>query len=73
MLPGGIGSTEATIAALLALARVDVAVGVLAADRHQAVHARFAILCGLMSMIGLEWQAVRGRSDKRSADPRGAR
>ncbi len=72
MLPGGIGSTEATIAALLALARVDVAVGVLAAVGIRLSTLWFAILCGLMSMIGLEWQAVRGTSDKRSADPRGA-
>ncbi|PTT79892.1 lysylphosphatidylglycerol synthetase family protein, partial [Pelomonas sp. HMWF004] len=49
MLPGGLGSTEASIAALLALAGVALPVGVLAAVGIRLATLWFAILCGLVA------------------------
>lgn len=58
MLPGGIGSTEATIAALLASFGVAVSTGVLAAVGIRFATLWFAILCGLASVLTLEaWNA----------------
>jgi len=54
MLPGGIGSTEAAIAALLALSGVPLAIGVLAAVGIRLATLWFAILCGLVSAAILE-------------------
>jgi len=65
MLPGGIGSTEATITALLAASGVPVVVGVLAAVGIRLATLWFAILCGLASALALEaWNgAGRSRAD----------
>jgi len=69
MLPGGIGSTEATITALLSLSHVDLSVGVLAAVGIRLSTLWFAILCGLVSVVGLEYRAARGADHSLSADP----
>lgn len=58
MLPGGVGSTEAAIAALLALAGVAVPVGVLAAVGIRLATLWFAILCGLVALGILEAQLL---------------
>lgn len=54
MLPGGIGSTEATITALLASSGVPLETGVLAAIGIRLATLWFAILCGLASAATLE-------------------
>lgn len=54
MMPGGVGSTEAAITALLALAGVAVPIGVLAAVGIRLATLWFAILCGLMALGILE-------------------
>nr|MDP9123114.1 flippase-like domain-containing protein [Pseudomonadota bacterium] len=65
MLPGGIGSTEATITALLVTSGIPVATGVLAAVGIRLATLWFAILCGLASAATLEaWNsAARSRAD----------
>jgi uncharacterized protein (TIRG00374 family) len=65
MLPGGIGSTEAAITALLAASGMPVTTGVLAAVGIRLATLWFAILCGLASAVTLEaWSpAARLRSD----------
>ncbi len=68
MLPGGIGSTEATIAALLARSGVDLSIGVLAAIGIRLSTLWFAILCGLISMVWLELRASRSSINRLSAD-----
>ncbi|XHS80297.1 YbhN family protein [Burkholderiaceae bacterium UC74_6] len=61
MLPGGIGSTEATITALLHASGVPLEVGVMAAVGVRLATLWFAILCGLASAAVLEagWPAER--------------
>ena len=54
MLPGGIGSTEATITALLVANGTPLATGVLAAVGIRLATLWFAILCGLLSAAVLE-------------------
>jgi len=60
MLPGGIGSTEATITALLARSDVELPVALLAAVGIRLSSLWFAIVCGLVSVTLLEW---RGRTN----------
>lgn len=61
MLPGGIGSTEAAITALLALSGIPVAIGVLAAVGIRLATLWFAVLCGLASVATLEASNATGR------------
>ncbi|HEY4083311.1 MAG TPA: lysylphosphatidylglycerol synthase transmembrane domain-containing protein [Burkholderiaceae bacterium] len=66
MLPGGIGSTEAAVVALLSSAGIPVTVGVLAAVGIRLVTLWFAILCGLVSVAVLEtWHSL----ERQPADP----
>jgi uncharacterized protein (TIRG00374 family) len=54
MLPGGLGSTEATIVALLSLYTADLSLAVLAAVGIRASTLWFAIVCGLLAILRLE-------------------
>ena len=65
MMPGGIGSTEAAIVALLAASGVPLAIGLLAAVGIRLATLWFAILCGLASAVVLEIRmtAAPSRSD----------
>jgi uncharacterized protein (TIRG00374 family) len=54
MLPGGLGSTEATITGLLALYDVSLPLAVLAAVGIRLATIWFAIVCGLLAIIRLE-------------------
>jgi uncharacterized protein (TIRG00374 family) len=54
MLPGGIGSTEVTIVALLAIHAVPIGIGTLAAVAIRFAGLWFAIGCGLLSIAVLE-------------------
>ena len=60
MLPGGIGTTEAAIVALLALEGVAVATGVVAAVAIRLTGLWFAVVCGLAAITWLERPAARG-------------
>ncbi|WP_374669344.1 YbhN family protein [Ramlibacter sp.] len=60
MLPGGIGTTEAAIVALLALEGVAVATGLVAAVAIRLAGLWFAVVCGLAAITWLEQQAARG-------------
>lgn len=62
MLPGGIGSTELAIVALLAPLGVPVATATLAAVGVRFATLWFAIACGLLAMLGLEAIQSKGRS-----------
>jgi uncharacterized protein (TIRG00374 family) len=62
MLPGGIGSTELAIVALLAPLGVPVATATLAAVGVRFATLWFAIACGLLAMLRLEALQSRGRS-----------
>lgn len=57
MLPGGVGSTEATIVALLTLFEVPPGTAMLAAVGIRFSSMWFAVLCGFVAMIALELQA----------------
>lgn len=59
MLPGGLGSTEATTAALLLSQGVDWEHAVLAAVGIRLTSFWFAVLLGLASMTTLEWRRRR--------------
>lgn len=63
MLPGGLGSTEAAIYALLAAYGVETPQAVLAAIGIRLTTLWLAILCGLLCMAGLEY----GRAQVRDA------
>jgi uncharacterized protein (TIRG00374 family) len=54
MLPGGIGSTEAALVALLTLSGTGLAVAVLAAVGIRLATLWFAIVCGLLAILGME-------------------
>jgi uncharacterized membrane protein YbhN (UPF0104 family) len=56
MLPGGIGTTEVALVALLAATGVPVAVATLAAVAIRLATLWFAIACGILSAAALEWQ-----------------
>ncbi len=58
MLPGGIGSTEAAIVALLAVAGVPLALATLAAVGIRLASLWFAIVCGFIAVATLEWAAA---------------
>jgi uncharacterized protein (TIRG00374 family) len=55
MLPGGLGSTEITIVALLTIQGVQLSVAAIAAVGIRLATIWFAILCGLLSMVILEF------------------
>jgi uncharacterized protein (TIRG00374 family) len=57
MLPGGIGSTEATIVALLSLFEVSLGTATLAAIGIRFASLWFAVLCGFISLVTLEYLA----------------
>lgn len=54
MLPGGIGSTEAALVALLTMSGAGLAVAVLAAVGIRLATLWFAIVCGLIAVLALE-------------------
>jgi uncharacterized membrane protein YbhN (UPF0104 family) len=54
MLPAGIGTTEVTIVALLALHQIPVGVATLAAVGIRAASLWFAVLCGFTALGVLE-------------------
>jgi uncharacterized protein (TIRG00374 family) len=54
MLPGGLGSTEATIVALLSAEGVELSLALLAAVGIRLATLWFAIICGLVSMAASE-------------------
>lgn len=56
MLPGGLGSTEITIVALLAIQGVQLSVAAIAAVGIRVATIWFAILCGFISMAILEFE-----------------
>ena len=56
MLPGGMGSTEATLVLLLKMDGVPVLVGALAAVGIRLVTLWFAMLIGMICFGFLEWQ-----------------
>jgi uncharacterized protein (TIRG00374 family) len=62
MLPGGIGSTELAIVALLAPLGVPVGTATLAAIGVRVATLWFAIACGLLAMLRLEAIQSKGRS-----------
>lgn len=62
MLPGGIGSTELAIVALLAPLGVPLATATLAAVGVRFATLWFAIACGLLAMLRLEAVQSRGRN-----------
>ncbi len=64
MLPGGIGSTEATLVALLSWSAVPLATAALAAIGIRLATLWFAILCGLMAVATLEWRHATHQSEK---------
>jgi uncharacterized protein (TIRG00374 family) len=66
MLPGGIGSTEAVLIALLAGLGVSLANATLAAVGIRLATLWFATLLGLLSMLALEFVAMPGASTKAS-------
>ena len=55
MLPGGLGSTEIAIVALLAIQGVQLSVAAIAAVGIRLATIWFAILCGFISMVILEF------------------
>ena len=55
MLPGGLGSTEIAIVALLAIQGVQISVAAIAGVGIRLATIWFAILCGFMSMAILEF------------------
>lgn len=61
MLPGGLGSTEAAVIALLAGMGVSVSQGAIAAIGIRLATLWFAILLGFLSMLFLESQSRLGR------------
>ena len=71
MLPGGIGSTEATIVALLARFEVPLERAALAAIGIRLASLWFAVLCGFAAMAALEWR--QRRAARRAETPPAAR
>lgn len=59
MLPGGIGSTEATIVVLLSIFGASIGIATLAAIGIRLSSLWFAVLCGFISLGILEYQARR--------------
>ncbi|MFT3802266.1 MAG: lysylphosphatidylglycerol synthase transmembrane domain-containing protein [Burkholderiaceae bacterium] len=59
MIPGGLGSTEAAIVALLALSGMALGTAALSAVAIRIVTLWFAILLGVVSVSALEWLAAR--------------
>ena len=55
MLPGGIGSTEATIVVLLSLFRISLGIATLAAIAIRFASLWFAVLCGFIALGTLEY------------------
>ena len=66
MLPGGIGSTEAAIVALLLFVDVPIATATLAAVGIRLASLWFAIACGFVAAGVLEARDARRRSMVRS-------
>jgi uncharacterized protein (TIRG00374 family) len=58
MLPGGLGSTEATIVALLSLYTANLSLAVLAAVGIRVSTLWFAMVCGLLAIVRLEARRV---------------
>jgi uncharacterized protein (TIRG00374 family) len=56
MLPGGVGSTEATLVALLSWSAVPLATATLAAIGIRLATLWFAIVCGFVALGLLEWR-----------------
>jgi uncharacterized protein (TIRG00374 family) len=67
MLPGGVGSTEATIVGLLSLHDVPLGLATLAAVGIRLSSLWFAVVCGFVSVLGLELlkSPNRGSCDSR--------
>jgi uncharacterized protein (TIRG00374 family) len=59
MLPGGVGSTEATIVGLLSLFDVPLGVAALAAIGIRFSSMWFAVLCGFIALSILEYRFRR--------------
>jgi uncharacterized protein (TIRG00374 family) len=57
MLPGGVGSTEGAIVALLAVCKIPLGVATVAAVGIRLSTLWFAIVCGLFAAAILEWRA----------------
>lgn len=55
MLPGGVGTTEVTLVALLSLFDVPVGISALAAIGIRFASMWFAVLCGFVALISLEF------------------
>lgn len=62
MLPAGIGTTEATLVALLALHAVPLGLATLAAVGIRVATLWFAVLCGFVAIGVLEHQRARGEA-----------
>jgi uncharacterized protein (TIRG00374 family) len=56
MLPGGLGSTEIAIVALLAIQGVNLSLAAITAIGIRLATIWFAILCGLISILTLEFR-----------------
>jgi len=54
MLPGGVGSTEVTIVGLLSMHDVPIGLATLAAVGIRLSSLWFAVVCGFMSLLGME-------------------
>jgi uncharacterized protein (TIRG00374 family) len=63
MLPGGVGSTEAAIVALLTVGKMPLGAATLAAVGIRLSTLWFAIVCGLFAAAVLEWQAYSAGSN----------
>lgn len=62
MLPGGIGTTELALVAMLGAAGIPLAVGTVAAVGIRLTTLWFAIACGIVAAAVLEWQQDPARS-----------
>ena len=60
MLPGGVGSTEVTIVGLLSLHDVPIGLATLAAVGIRLSSLWFAVICGFVSILGLEGASFFG-------------
>ena len=57
MLPGGLGSTEIVIVSLLAIQGIQLSVATIAAVGIRLATIWFAILCGFISIVILEFRS----------------
>jgi uncharacterized membrane protein YbhN (UPF0104 family) len=67
MLPGGVGTTEVTLVALLSLFNVPLGTATLAAIGIRFTSMWFAVLCGLCAMAACEigHHSPRGKSGEK--------